>query len=267
MRVSWCFVAAISIGIAEARAQVQKAALPLANPGRPTVSSPATLTPVGYLQFENGVAFDDGASDFSTQFGVNQVTKLTVLPRFELQASFAPFDYSTGEAGSGSRATQPGGISAGVQVIMLSGAGLKPTLSLAYVRSLYGGTAPDTDVGSALQGVTFLWSEDFGRFHADINGVFNEQTQGDVRRAQFGQTLSVSHPIGSFVLAGELWHFTQPLINGNAVGNLWALSYAIRNNLIVDMAIDHGLTSTSTQWEGLAGFTYLLPHRLWKLRK
>ena len=26
-----------------------------ANPGRPTVSTPATLTPVGYLQFETGV--------------------------------------------------------------------------------------------------------------------------------------------------------------------------------------------------------------------
>src|SRR6185369_5721041 len=101
MRVSWCFVAAISMGIAYA--QAQKSALPTANPGRPTVSSPATLTPVGYLQFENGIAFDDGSADFSTQFGVNQVTKLTVSPRFELQALFAPFDYSTGETGSAPR--------------------------------------------------------------------------------------------------------------------------------------------------------------------
>jgi hypothetical protein len=267
MRASLCFVVALSIGLVQANAQAPKAALPTANPGRPTVSSPATLTPVGYLQFENGVAFNDGSAEFSTQFGVNQVTKLTVSPRFELQALFAPFDYSTGEAGSGSRATQPGGISAGVQAVMLPGAGLKPTLSLSYVRSLYGGTAPDTDIGSALQGVTFLWSEDFGRTHVDINGVFNEQTQGDVRRAQFGQTLSVAHPIGPFVLAGELWHFTQPFTNGNAVGNLWALSYAVRNNLIFDVAIDKGLTSSSTQWEVLAGFTYLLPHRLWKSRK
>jgi len=265
MRVSWCFVAAISIGIAYA--QAQKSALPTANPGRPTVSSPATLTPVGYLQFENGIAFDDGSADFSTQFGVNQVTKLTVSPRFELQGLFAPFDYSTGETGSATRATQPGGISAGVQMVMLPGAGMKPTLSLSYVRSLYGGTAPDTDVGSALQGVTFLWSQDFGRFHVDMNGVFNEETQGDIRRAQFGQTLSISHPLGPLVVAGELWHFTQPFNNGNAVGNLWALSYAMRNNLVFDVAIDHGLTSSSTQWEGLAGFTYLLPRRLWKSRK
>jgi hypothetical protein len=30
---------------------------PDANPARPTVSTPATLTPVGYLQFENGVLY------------------------------------------------------------------------------------------------------------------------------------------------------------------------------------------------------------------
>jgi hypothetical protein len=28
---------------------------PETNPGRPTVSTPATLTPVGYLQFETGI--------------------------------------------------------------------------------------------------------------------------------------------------------------------------------------------------------------------
>jgi hypothetical protein len=45
---------------------------------------------------------------------------------------------------------------------------------------------------------------------------------------------------------------------------LWAVSYPIRKNLVVDAGFDHGLTSSSTQWEGFAGFTYLLPHRLWR---
>src|SRR5262249_48362558 len=52
--------------------------VPEANPARPTVATPATLTPVGYLQFENGVLYTTGAPDFSSRFGVNQVTKLTV---------------------------------------------------------------------------------------------------------------------------------------------------------------------------------------------
>jgi hypothetical protein len=68
-------------------------------------------------------------------------------------------------------------------------------------------------------------------------------------------------------LAGELWHFSQPLTHGNAAGNLWAVSYPLKKNLVVDAGFEHGLTSTSTQWEGFAGFTYLLPHRLWRARK
>ena len=42
--------------------------------------------------------------------------------------------------------------------------------------------------------------------------------------------------------------------------------YSIHPNLILDAAFEHGLTSTSTQWQGSFGFTYLLPHRLWKDR-
>jgi hypothetical protein len=74
-------------------------------------------------------------------------------------------------------------------------------------------------------------------------------------------------------LSGELWHFTQPLVDttragspsprSNAVGTLWALSYLFRPNLVLDCGVERGLTSTSTAWQGFAGFTYLLPHRLW----
>ena len=35
---------------------------------------------------------------------------------------------------------------------------------------------------------------------------------------------------------------------------------------VFDTGFQHGLTSTSTQWEAFAGFTYLLPHRLWPAR-
>ncbi len=30
---------------------------------------------------------------------------------------------------------------------------------------------------------------------------------------------------GKFGLSGEIWHFTQPFLHGNAVGNLWAVNY------------------------------------------
>ena len=240
---------------------------PEANPGRPTVATPATLTPVGYLQFENGALYAITSSEFAKQLGINQVTKLTVTSRLQLLVSSEPYSYTNGAAQDASAGNHPGDVDAGLQVVVLPGEGLKPTISLSYFRVVYSGSAPDIDIGSFHRSALFLYSEDFGHFHLDLNGFCSEQIGDRIRRAQFGQALSISHPLGPFTVAGELWHFTQPLTNGNAVGNLWALSYAIRKNLVVDAGFERGLTSTSTQWDGIAGFTYVLPHRLWAARK
>jgi hypothetical protein len=233
---------------------------PEANPGRPTVSTPATLTPVGYLQFENGGIYAAGSPEFENSFGINQVTRLAVSSRLQLLLLSEPFVASRS---AGTRENQPGDIFSGLQGVVLQGEGRRPTVSVSYLRRLYSGSAPDIDIGSFSQGALFLVSDDLLGFHFDLNGIANEQTQGKLRRAQFGQTLSVSHPVGRFTVAGEIWHFSQPLTGGNAVGNLWAVSYPARKNLVVDAGLNRGLTGTSTQWEGFFGFTYLLPHRLW----
>jgi hypothetical protein len=241
--------------------------VPAANPGRPTVSTPATLTPVGYLQFENGGLYATGSQEFANQFSLNQVTKLTVHPRLQLLTNWQPLAYSNADR---DHLTQQGDLALGAQAVLLHGENLRPTLALSYFDRVHEGTAPDTDIGSYSQSVLFFLSDDFGNFHIDTNAILNEQVDDDthIRRAQFGQTLSISHPITTKLgLSGELWHFTQPLSHGNAVGNLWAASYTLRPNLVFDAGFDHGLTTTSTQWETFAGFTYLLPHRLWPERK
>jgi hypothetical protein len=255
--------AAVSFCTPSIRAQSSAVESPEANPGRPTVSTPATLTPVGYLQFENGGLYAESSPEFNTRFGVNQVTKFTVASRLQLLALTEPFVHAAGATGDALSGNRPGEVFAGLQAVALPGEGYKPTVSLSYIRRLYESPAPEIDIGTFRQSALFLVSDDLGGFHFDINGIFTEQAAGIVRRGQFGQTLSVSHPLGRFTIAGELWHFTQPLTNGNAAGNLWALSYPIRKNLVVDAGFNHGLTSTSTQWEGFAGFTYVLPHRLW----
>jgi len=51
--LSYTLLAAVLLCRALLTAQSDTPELPEANPGRPTVSTPATLTPVGYLQFEN----------------------------------------------------------------------------------------------------------------------------------------------------------------------------------------------------------------------
>ena len=234
--------------------------VPDANPGRPTVSTPATLTPVGYLQFENGTLFAEHSPEFSDRFGTSQVTKLTVLSRLELFLQSEPLAISNSEAKT---AIHEGEVFAGTQGILFYGSDSRPTVSVSYIRRVHVSAAPELDIGTFQQSSLILLSDDVRGFHVDTNAIVAEQTQGAVRRAQFGQTLSISHPLGHFTISAEIWHFSQPFLHGNAVGNLWAVSYALRKNLVVDGGFDHGLTKTSTQWETFVGFTYLLPHRLW----
>jgi hypothetical protein len=256
---------AVFISASCVSAQQRADEAPECNPGRPTVSTPATLTPVGYLQFENGGLYASDSAEFANQSSLSQVTKLAVNSRFQLLALSQPFAQS--KLAGDESSTDAGAVFAGVQSVLLPGKGKRPTVSASYIRLLYAGAAPDLDIGTAKNSAILLVSTDCLGFHFDINGFVSEQTEAALRRAQFGQTLSISHPIGKQVtIASELWHFTQPLSRSNAVGSLWAVSYALRKNLVADAGFNRGLTGTSTQWEGFAGFTYLLPHRLWRAR-
>lgn len=244
------------------QAQNTFSAVPEANPARPTVSTPATLTPVGYLQFENGELYATHSPEFSERLGIEQVSKLAVDKRAQFLALFEPFTHSTGAQVSGNR---PGEVFTGMQAVILAGDEKRPTLSAQYLRRLYASPAPELDLGTFVQSATLLLSGNLAGFHFDMNGLVMEQQNDDtkVRRAQFAQTLSVSHPLRGFTISGEIWHFAQPLTRSDAIGNLWAASYPVRRNLVVDAGFDHGFTKTSTQWESFAGFTYLLPKRLW----
>jgi len=89
-------------------AQSSTVETPEANPGRPTVSTPATLTPVGYLQFENGGLYSETSPEFTTLFGINQVTKLTVASRLQLLALSAPLAQASGATGDALSGSRPG---------------------------------------------------------------------------------------------------------------------------------------------------------------
>lgn len=231
-----------------------------ANPGRPTVSTPATLTPVGYLQFETGVLGAEHSPDLPNQLSFNEVMKFSVNQRVELLLQTQPFAHS--DLGV-LRSNDPGDVSAGLQTVLFLGTKKRPTVSVSYFRRVFGGTAPDLDIGSNRQSAIFLVSTDVVGFHIDTNALFNEQIENARHRAQFGQTLSIAHPlVHNFGVGGELWHFTQPFQNGHAVGFLFAPTYTARPNLVFDAGFNRGLTSTSTRWEFFMGFTYLLPKKL-----
>jgi hypothetical protein len=241
----------------EGAAQPQE---PTANPGRPTVSTPATLTPVGHLQFESGFLGAWHSPEFSSQSSLNEVVKFSISRRIELLAVTGPFAYSHAE----NQATPgTGDVLLGMQGVVHQGEGARPTIALSYFRRVHSGDTPDIDIGSARNSALLLASADVKGFHYDTNFLFNEVIEGATHRAQFGQTLSVSHALGKrFGISAEIWHFTQPFLRSNAVGILWALNWNVRKNLVLDGGFNRGLTSTSTRWEVFAGFTYLLPHKV-----
>ena len=179
--------------------------MPEANPGRPTVSTPATLTPVGYLQFENGVLLAEDSTEFSKRIGIGQVTKLSVLPRLELFLQSEPLAISQSEDQT---AAHVGEVFTGVQSVLFVGDESRPTVSIGYVRRVHTSVAPELDVGTFRQSASILLSKDLHGFHFDTNGILAEQVQGDVRRAQFGQTLSISHSLGKFTISGEVAFLT-----------------------------------------------------------
>jgi hypothetical protein len=256
-----CWGGVLILGSAVVAAAQQPVAVSeSANPGRPSVSSPATLTPVGYLQFQTGYLDATDSPDLSSQSSVNAVVNFSVTPRVELLIAAQPYAHSQGEGQSTNAA---GGVSVGIQGVIHHGQAAKPTIAVGYFHQIYGGSAPDLDIGSSTNNLLILASADVKGFHYDANVFFNEVVKGPVRRAQFGQSLAISHPLSkNFSATGEIWHFSQPFLQSNAVGTLCALSYSAKKNFVLDGGFNRGLTSTSTRWEAFVGFTYLLPYKI-----
>jgi hypothetical protein len=175
------------------------------------------------------VLFAEDSTEFSNRLGIGQVTKLSVLPRLELFLQSEPLVISQSKDQT---AVHEGEVFVGAQSVLFVGHESRPTVSISYVRRVHISAALELDVGTFRQSTSILLSEDLHGFHFDTNGIFTEQIQGDVRRAQFGQTLSISHSLGKFTVSGEVWHFSQPFEKGNTVGNLWAVSRALRKNLV-----------------------------------
>jgi hypothetical protein len=117
---------------------------PEANPARPTVSNPATLTPVGYLQFETGTLGATNSPEFSTRYEFNEVVKLTVSRRLEFMESSEPAVHYTV---NGLPANGMAEVFLGAQIVLFPGEGAKPTLSASYSRRVYDGGAPELDIG------------------------------------------------------------------------------------------------------------------------
>ncbi len=183
---------ALALLVVKASAQTPVGEAPEANPGRPTVSTPATLTPKGYLQFETGFTGASHSPEFTSRFAPNEIMKFSAHPRLEFLASSEPVVHSRVAGQSTNRVAE---VFLGAQAVVSPGEGAKPTLAVSYFHRVYDGGAPEFDFGSPGNSVVLLASADVKGFHYDANAMFNELNEGSVRRGQFGQSLTISHPL------------------------------------------------------------------------
>jgi uncharacterized protein YwlG (UPF0340 family) len=231
-----------------------------ANPGRPAMATSALLTPVGYAQFESGLLFATDSAGFSNRSGEEETMRVTVTPFLQFIVAAEPIAHTSTEQED---LNQRGDSTAGLQVVMMPGHGVKPTISSSYLHLVRMGTASSLDIGGYANSVLLMASSDLGHLHVDAN-VFLNETEGPVRRAQLGQAVAFSHPLTAKLGAtAELRHFTEPLSGGSVYSTLWAAGYSIRPNLVIDTGLVNGFTGTSTRWQVASGVTYVLPHRLW----
>lgn len=273
---------------------------PTANPARPTVTNPATLPPVGYLQFEQGYLGSLDSPETASQYGVNFVAKTAVHSHLMLEMQMQPWARSRDSADN-VVTNGFGDVLIGGQAVVYNAPessdevvkddvhrhayvrSATPTIAFAYLGRVHSGTTGDIDLGSQSQTAMILLSGHAPGIdvHYDSNLIVSEQS-GDsadashtIRRAQFGETLSIDRELGTpnLQFSLEVYHFSQPLVHATSAGQtvaranlldgLFALSYSLRPNLVLDCGFSHGFTSTSTHWQSFAGFTYLLPKRLW----
>jgi len=92
--------------------------------------------------------------------------------------------------------------------------GSRPAVLIGCVRRVHTSVAPELDVGTFRKSASIFLSEDLHGFHFGTNGIFAEQVQGALRRAQFGQTRSISHSLGKFTIFGESKAFLAAIREG-----------------------------------------------------
>src|SRR5260370_15549481 len=168
--------------------------------------------------------------EFSTRIGINQVTRLAITPRFDVFSVTEPYVHST--IGATDKKIGPGEVFLGAQAVLVAGQGASPTISVSYIRRLYESPVPELDLGTFRESGLLLVSDDLAGFHFDANLIVTEQTEHGVRRAQNGQTLSISHRLRRFTISGEFWTFSQPFLASRAIGILCSASYPLRRNLV-----------------------------------
>ncbi len=237
MKTSWILTLAL-LAPAFVMAQSEPTGL-VANPGRPTISDPADVSPLGILEVEYGWdrAWSAGNARKSTAEGLQ---KFALFPNFELRWDISQFSGFENTIGGKYR--------------FLKQTSHRPAMAFAYNVK--------TPSGCSDHDFTFLASKDVpGSVHLDFNvGVLlaGRDRPGHDRATEIG--LSFSRPLrGRWSVTGELYGDTRLTADTPAFANtLWAITYNVKPRLVLDAGMDFGLTSGTPRKRVFAGFTYTI---------
>jgi len=230
--------------------------VPAVTPYRPSVSTPATLSAPGWLEFEAGL-FGSRGIDPARRDSLPYTVKLAFTPDWGLRIG--------GDALVHQRNADDTSLHGGGDTTIV----LKRRFAVndASAFGLEIGTKLPTAAkglgsGQADVGVNGIYSADFpNQWHTDINLSANRlgSAAADVSRWQTGWAVALSRSMT------EAWGLVAELSGthqhgaGHTTQALAAASYAVSSRLNVDLGLSKGLTAASGGWSVFTGFTVLGP--------
>jgi len=228
------------------------------NPNRPTFATPALTTQEGVAELELGLQrseLRDGGRNAWSPF----LLKLGLLRTVELRLGGIGF---LRQSPAGAAATSGfGDTTLGVQWTYLPHGplGVDQALQVTW-KFPTASAAKGLGSGETDRTAMLLLSRDFGPFHADANALVTwlglDRSSGGGTAQQPAATLCVSRTISErWSLTGELYAIGKTSQNPRIVSNLWAVGYKVSSRLVLDGALDLGLTRGAPRVSFLAGFT------------
>lgn len=231
------------------------------NPNRPTFATPALTSAPGQLELEVG-GQDSLGRDHSASLGTPILLKWGLGTDLELRASSPGLLRLAPPDGPATRG--PGDLNLGVQwcfrhdglLGMDHGLQVNHTFPTASASRGLGS-------GAASNGVVFLSSRDLGSRHLDVNlletWVGRPAAQGGGRVRQPAATVSLSQSLSdAWSVTGEVYTIGGTRLGSRVVSNLWALGYKVSPGLVLDAAVDLGLTQGAPRMTVQAGLTVAL---------
>lgn len=230
-----------------------------AHPNRPTETSPATITPCGFIEHEYG---------FSRQWapGDLKVNRLSGLVRYGIGPHFE-FRWNRDDLvqNTTSKDTQRGvgDFWLGGKTPLLKQNKIRPDMALGYaVKAPVASTEKGIGSGKVDHQVDLLFSKDVKKVHFDYStylyfvGRPTRSGYDENQEMALAAYFPVYHAL-SFVTEG--YGFTE--LNRDtpaSISFLEGFAYAVRPRLVLDVAMDEGLKHGSPRKRLQFGFTYTI---------